>query len=209
MAEVLATNINPENSQALSLLNNNLSFVDLQQLNLNDIKTNLSFEDGKVSVKPFQLKYKDIDIDIAGSHGLDQKMDYKAVFNVPAKYLGTEVTGLLNKLGESGDDISVPVTANILGNFANPSVKTDLKSSVSNLTSELVQRQKTKLVNQAVGKVLGNSDDENSTTSKVGNVLGGLLNKKKDTTSTTSNATNNNAVENVGNAINSLFKKKK
>ncbi|PHQ65089.1 MAG: hypothetical protein COB99_06075, partial [Sulfurimonas sp.] len=45
----------------------------------------LDFKNGIVTVKPFTIKYKDIDIQISGAHGFDKTVDYKAVFNVPAK----------------------------------------------------------------------------------------------------------------------------
>ncbi|MFY7670460.1 AsmA-like C-terminal region-containing protein [Tenacibaculum sp. MEBiC06402] len=189
LAEILATNVEPKNSKALSLLDQNLGFVDLKKLDLKDIKTNLSFENGKVNVKPFKLKYQDIDIEVAGSHSFDQLMDYNATFNVPAKYLGSEVTGLLSKLNSSEQDVSVPVTANFSGSFTNPTVKTDLKSAVSNLTSELVKKQKNKLIDKAVGGLLGGNKDNKSsatgddkkenTVDKVKDALGGLFGKKK------------------------------
>ncbi|CAM1341783.1 AsmA family protein [Tenacibaculum amylolyticum] len=187
LAEILATNVEPKKSKALSLLGNNLSFVDLKQLNLKDIKTKLSFDKGKVNVKPFKLQYKDIDIEVAGSHSFDQLMDYNATFNVPAKYLGSEVTGLLSKLNSKDQNVSVPVTANFSGSFTNPSVKTDLSSAVSNLTTQLIQKQKNSLIDKAVGGLLGGNKDNKSsatntkenTVDKVKGVLGGLFGKKK------------------------------
>lgn len=195
LAEILATDIDPENSKALSLLNNNLSFIDLKKIDLKNVKTNLSFDDGKVNVSPFDIKYNDIDITVAGSHSIDQNMDYKATFNVPAKYLGKEVTNLLSQLNSSDGDVTVPVTANLSGAFTSPSVKTDLSTAVSNLTSQLIQKQKNKLINNALGSSVGNLLGTNNATKtdstttkasvkdkavkKVGDVLGGLFGKKK------------------------------
>ncbi|TCP28103.1 AsmA-like protein [Tenacibaculum skagerrakense] len=189
LAEILATNVEPKNSKALSLLDQNLGFVDLKKLDLKDIKTNLSFENGKVNVKPFKLKYQDIDIEVAGSHSFDQLMNYNATFNVPAKYLGSEVTGLLSKLDSKDQNVSVPVTANFSGSFTNPTVKTDLNSAVSNLTSQLIQKQKNSLIDKAVGGLLGGNKDTKSsatgddkkenTVDKVKGALDGLFGKKK------------------------------
>ena len=210
LAEILASNINPEKSQALSLLNDKLSFVNLNELNINDIKTNVAFENGTVSVKPFTVKYKDIDIAVAGTHSIDQIMDYTATFDVPAKYLGQEVTGLLSKLDASNGDMLVPITANLTGNFTSPTIKTDLKSAVSNLTTQLVKQQKDKLVNKAIGGLLGGTKSDSTTTTKktIGNAIGGLLNSKKDTTNTKTNV-KDKAVEKVGDVLGGLFGKKK
>ncbi len=190
LAELLATNINPEKTKTLGLLNNKLSFIDLTKLDLTDIKTHLSFKEGKVEVSPFKLKYKDIGINIGGSHGFDQSMSYNVTFDVPAKYLGNEVQGLLSKLSVKDQNVTVPVTANITGNMSNPSVKTDLSSSVTKLTQKLIQQQKDNLIKNTLGGLLGNKKKDSSKTSnktentvkKVTDVLGGLFGKKKKKT---------------------------
>ena len=218
LAEILASNINPDNSKALSLLNNNLSFINLNEVDVDNVKTKLSFEDGKVNVEPFNLNYKDIGIAIGGSHSLDQTMDYDATFNVPAKYLGKEATALLAKLDESDANTLVPITANITGNFTSPSVKTDLKSAVTNLTTTLakkqIEKQKSKLLDKAVGGLLGSKTSSNNTSTKttISNTIGGLLNKKENTTTNKSSANTkvkDEAVEKAGKVINGLFGKKK
>ena len=190
LAELLTTSINPEKTKALSLLNDKLSFIDLTKLDLSDIKTYLSFKDGQVVVKPFDLKYNDIGITVGGSHGFDKTMNYNVTLNVPAKYLGNEAEGLLSKLSaKEQQNITVPVTANITGNMMSPSVKTDMSSSVSKLSQKLIDQQKDKLVNDALGGLLGGKKkDSTSTTTKkdetvkkVTDVLGGLFGKKKKT----------------------------
>ncbi len=183
LAELLTTKINPKKTKALSLLSEKLSFIDLDKLDLSDIKANLSFDNGKVSVKPFKLKYKDIGINIGGTHSFDQNMNYNLTLDVPAKYLGSKVEGLLSKLSEKDQNVTVPVTANITGNMSNPSVKTDLSSSVTKLSQKLVQQQKDKLVKNTLGKLLGDKKKDSTKTEdtkkKVKDVLGGLFGKKK------------------------------
>lgn len=190
LAELLTTKINPEKTKALSLLNSKLSFIDLTKLDLSDIKTHLSFKDGKVEVAPFKLNYKDIGINIGGSHGFDQSMNYNVTFDVPAKYLGNEVSGLLSKLSAKDQNITVPVTATITGNMTSPSVQTDLASSATKLSQKLIEQQKNNLVNNALGGLLGggakkdstqNATDggKDATVKKVTDVLGGLFGKKK------------------------------
>ncbi|MBS9767936.1 MAG: AsmA family protein [Flavobacteriaceae bacterium] len=172
-AELLNQGLNPEKSKVMNLLDSQLKFIDLKKLNLNDIKTHLTFKDGKVNVKPFKVKYKDIDINIGGSHGFDQSMDYKISLDVPAKYLGSEVSGLLAKLDKSNQNMKVPITANLTGSFTNPSVKTDLKSAVTNLSNQLIEQQKNKLKNKAVEEI--NKRVKNKV---VGDAINGILGKK-------------------------------
>jgi hypothetical protein len=200
--QLLNTSVNQQNSQLLSSLSNNVKFLDVSKLNLNDVKAALSFKDGKVALKPMQLKYQDIGIEVGGTHGFDQKMNYDVKFDVPAKYLGTEVTNLLSKLtpAEQQKIESVPVTANLTGSFSQPSVRTDMKQATTNLATQLVKMQKDKLVNQG--------------TSALSNLLGG------NNTTTNANATATDTTkttptpkeqvkDGVKDAVKNLFGKKK
>ncbi|WP_370407447.1 AsmA-like C-terminal region-containing protein [Tenacibaculum dicentrarchi] len=207
LAELLSTKIEPKNSKALSLLNNKLSFLDLSKLDLSDIKTQLSFDKGQVSVKPFKLKYKDININVGGNHSFDQKMNYNVTLDVPAKYLGSEVQGLLSKVSAKDQNTTVPITANITGNMKNPAVKTDLSSSVTKLSQKLIQQQKDNLINSAISKV-SESKTIDKINTKLGSKLGNLLgNKKTDTTKTSTTKTE--TVKKVKDVLGGLFGKKK
>lgn len=203
LAEILTSNVDVSKSPLLSGLDSKLDFIDFNQLQ-KDIKTKLSFENGQVSVKPFTLKYKDIPIEVSGSHSFSNTMSYSAVLQVPAKYLGSDVNRLIGQINDAEvNKVSIPITANIGGTFSSPSISTDLTSGVSSLTKQLVEIQKQKLVGKGkdkisdlLGNVLGgnNSTKTDSTTVKtdstkkdpkdaikegVGNVLGGILNGKK------------------------------
>ena len=198
--QLLNTSVNQQNSQLLSSLSNNVKFLDVSKLNLNDVKAALSFKDGKVALKPMQLKYQDIGIEVGGTHGFDQIMNYDVKFDVPAKYLGTEVTNLLSKLtpAEQQKIESVPVTANLTGSFSQPNVRTDMKQATTNLATQLVKMQKDKLVNQG--------------TSALSNLLGG---DKATTNATTTDTTKTTPTpkeqvkDGVKDAVKNLFGKKK
>ena len=203
--QLLSTTINENNSKLLSTLSSNVKFLDVSKLNLNDVKASLSFKDGKVALKPMNLKYQDINMTIGGTHGFDQTMNYDVKFDVPAKYLGTEVTSLLSKLTPADQQKieSVPVTANLTGSFSNPAVKTDLKTATTSLATQLVKMQKEKLINQGVGAL--------------GNILGGNnsgnnANTTTDTTKTTTTPkekVKNQVKDAVKDGLNGLFGKKK
>jgi hypothetical protein len=190
LAELLTTKIEPKNTLLFDALDANIPFLDLNKLNLKDLKTKLSFENGQVAVKPFDLKYEDITIRVSGTHGFDKTVNYSTVFDVPAKYLGNEVTSLLSQIdAKEAKDITVPVTANIGGSFTKPTITTDINQSVTNLTNQLIAIKKKQLLNQG------------------GNLLNDLLNnnsKPKDSTNT-----NNNTGEVINGVLGNLFGKKK
>ncbi len=167
--QLLSTSINSSNSEILKALSSNLKFIDLQKLNLNDVKANLSFNDGKVNVKPFDIKYQDIKATIGGTHGFDQLMNYAIKLDVPAKYLGAEANKLIAKLSPSDANKleNIPVNAVLTGSFKSPKVTTDMKSAVANLTTQLVKQQKEKLLNQgtnALKELLNGSKKDTSKT---------------------------------------------
>ncbi len=190
LGQLQGATINAANSPMLSGLTGKLPFLDMKKLNLNDVKTTLSFKDGKVNVKPFDVKYQDIKATVGGAHGFDQTMNYNVKLDVPAKYLGTEINGLLAKLSPADAKSldHVPVNAVLTGNFKNPQVTTDIKQATTNLATNLVKQQKDKLLNQGANAIknLINTNTKNSDTTKTKNavnqakdVLNGLFNKKK------------------------------
>jgi len=193
LGQFLSTTINPSNSELLNTLSSNLKFIDLKNLNLNDLKAALSFENGKVNVKPINLNYQDIKINLSGSHGFDQSMLYNVKLDVPAKYLGTEANKLIAKLSpaDAAKLENVPINAMLTGNFKNPKVTTDMQKAVSNLATQLVKQQKDKLINQgtsALGNLIGGGKKDSTKTTtpkedvktKATDLLNGLFNKKKN-----------------------------
>ncbi|MDY0089703.1 MAG: AsmA-like C-terminal region-containing protein [Flavobacteriaceae bacterium] len=204
MGQLLETSLEPEKSKLLSTLDANVNFIDLKTINLNNLKTALTFENGKVNIQPFDIKYQDINLNVSGTHGFDQSMNYTVKFDVPAKYLGTEVNNLLAKLtpAEASKIESIPVTALLSGDFSNPKVSTDMKQATTQLVNQLVEQQKQSLINKGTS------------------ALGDLLDKNKsegDTTKTTIPATKEEVKEKAEEAvkdkvkegIKNLFNKKK
>lgn len=196
--QLLSTTINEKNSAMLTTLSSNMKFIDMSKLNLNDVKAALSFKDGKVNLKPMDIKYQDITVNVGGTHGFDQTMNYNLKFDVPVKYLGKDVTNLLAKLtpADQKQITSIPVNGLMTGNFSQPKFNTDLKQSTTNLTTQLVKMQKEKLVNQgtnALGNLIGGTkpntatDTSKSTTAtpkeeiktKATDAIKGLLGGKK------------------------------
>lgn len=193
MGQLLTTTINPAQSKLLSSLDNQLQFIDLKKVNLNDIKAAVTFKDGSVVVQPFDIKYKDIKVTINGSHGFDQSMNYNLNFDVPVKYLGAEVTTLLTKLtpADKAKLDNVSVKASLTGSFKNPIVKTDSKATTTALIAKIAQLQKEKLLEKgksALDKIIDRTSKPGDTTqsktkedlkNKANEALKGLFGKKK------------------------------
>ena len=199
LGQLLSTTMNSANSTLLTSLASNIKFIDVSKINLNDLKAAITFKDGKVNVKPFDVKYQDIKATIGGTHGFDQSMNYNIKFDVPAKYLGSEANALIAKLSaaEAAKVESIPITATLIGNFTNPKISTDISSAVTKLTTQLVNQQKDRLVKQgtsALNDFINKNKKPADTTAanttatptakdevktKAADLLNGLFNKKK------------------------------
>ena len=123
-------------------------------------------------------------------------MNYKADFEVPANYFGTEVNSLIAKINiDEANNLTIPVTASIGGRFTSPTVSTDLTSGVTNLTKQLIEIQKQKLISKgtdqikdAIGGLLGgDSKTNNAVKDALGGLLGGKTSKKDSTTTESKN----------------------
>ena len=210
LGQLLSTTVNSSNSTLLTALGSNIKFIDVNKINLNDLKAALTFKDGKVNVKPFDINYKDIKATIGGTHGFDQSMNYKLKFEVPTKYLGSEANALIAKLSpaEAEKVQSIPINALLVGNFTNPKITTDINSAVTKLTTQLVNQQKGRLVKQgtsALTDLLNKNKKLGDTTktvlpatkeevktkvkeevkTKASDLLNGFFNKKKKPADTT------------------------
>ncbi len=210
LGQFLSTTINSSNSTLLTALTSNIKFLDLSKINLNDLKAAISFKDGKVNVKPFDIKYQDIKATIGGTHGFDQIMNYNIKFDVPAKYLGPQANALISKLSAADAQKleNIPINAILTGSFSKPKITTDLKTAATNLTNQLIQQQKTKLVGKgtsALTDLINKNKKAGDTTktvvpttkaevqekakeevkAKASDLLNGLFNKKKKVVDTT------------------------
>jgi len=180
--------------------------LKLDKLNLKDIKTSLSFDDGTINVKPFEFDLEGIKVTAGGSHGFDMNMNYNVSLDVPAKYLGKEVGGLMSQLnGQEANDMKVALPIGISGNFSNPKINLNTGQAAKQLTQQIIDKQKNKATDKLkdTGKgilsdLLGgskNKDSTKTTTDKpedklkdaAKDIFGGFLGKKKKKKDSTKN----------------------
>jgi hypothetical protein len=134
-----------------------LKLDQLKDIALKDIKTSFTFKNGRVLVDPFHVKVKDIDMEVGGSHGFDQTLDYDLAMKLPRALLGGQannaINGLVAKAGTQGvnvkldDQVALPVKVG--GTLTSPVLKMDIKSALSSTTASLKQ-QATDLVKARV-----------------------------------------------------------
>lgn len=127
-----------------------LNIGELQQISIKDIKNYIEFANGKVLVKPFTVKVKDIDMEIGGMHGIDQSIDYAINMKVPREKLGDKANQFVNNLATQASNKGVPVKLsdvinlkiNLGGSITSPTIKTDLASSANSLAQDMKEQAK-------------------------------------------------------------------
>lgn len=203
LAQILNAEANTSSMPLLNTLDAQLSFIDLDRLSLRDVAANFTFKDGGIQVSPFDFNVKDIKVTASGSHSLTNNMNYNLNLDVPAKYFGSEVTSLLSKLDPAeANTMMVTLPVSLGGTIKSPTVAVNTKAAVSQLTQQLIEKQKGKLIDKGTNlldDILGDklplgsnqnkpNSNKDSTTTKpaetvikdvVEDVFGGLFGKKK------------------------------
>ena len=177
----------------------------------------MSFDNGKVAVKPFNFEAKGIKAKISGTHSLDMNMDYQVVLDVPAKYLGSQVGSLMANLSEQEvSKMNIPLPINLKGTFSNPSINMNTKTAIGDLTQRIVAKQKEKAKDKVKEEVKTKINEQIK--GKGGDIINGLLGgdkKKNETDNNTTKAAETpkkteEVVKDVAkDALNNLFGKKK
>ena len=93
----------------------------LKEIKVKDLNIDFEIKDGRVTTKPFDLKLGDYNMNLSGSTGLDQTIDYTGKITMPAD-------GIASKLGT--------VDMTIGGTFTSPKVGIDMASLARNAAEQ-------------------------------------------------------------------------
>jgi hypothetical protein len=120
----------------------------LKEMPLNDIKTAFSFRNGRVIVDPFPVRLKDIDMEVSGTHGFDQTLDYSIDMKLPRSMLGNDAGNLMNTVAANAaahgatinmkEKIDLPVKVG--GTTTSPVIRADVKGALSSTAASLKQQ---------------------------------------------------------------------
>jgi hypothetical protein len=141
-------------------LNKIADVTKLQFLNdptLQPLQAAFAIREGRLFVKPFDVKVGGITTRIAGSNGLDQSLQYTLDLRVPRAMLGTAanqaLAGLISKAGNAGIDLNaapeIPLAVTIGGTVTNPTVKADVGSVAASAAKAAEQAVATKVSAEA------------------------------------------------------------
>ena len=114
-------------------------------------KQNITIKDGRVTTKPFDIKLGDYNLNLSGSTGLDQSIDYAGKVNLPASTGIGKFTTLDLKIG---------------GSFTSPKVSIDTKS-MANQAVETVANEAISKIGQKLGLDSATTANKDSLKKKV------------------------------------------
>lgn len=127
----------------------------LKEIKVKDLNIDFEIKDGRVTTKPFDLKLGDYNMNLSGSTGLDQTIDYTGKITMPAD-------GIASKLGT--------VDMTIGGTFTSPKVGIDMASLARNAAEQALK---------GLGEKLGNDSKGSEEKKSVINKALDLFKKKK------------------------------
>lgn len=180
-----------------------------ENVTLKDVLMSASIDNGRLSVKPFDVKFGNYTTTVAGSTGLDGGIDYTLKMNVPAGKLGSQLQGFLGQYsGNTNPSSDIPITIGLGGNYNDPKMKLlmeEQKQQVKQAITNVVQ-EKSK---EALQEVVKGTDPKD--------IVGSLLKvNKPDSAQTTETPQQPDTTKKVApveqllqNKLNSLLKKKK
>jgi len=129
----------------LDKLSQSLDIAELKDVPLRDVKADFSFKSSKVLVAPFPVHANNMDMQIGGSHGFDQSLDYDISLKVPRSQLGSKGSMFVKNVVVQAADKGIPVklddavSMNIRmnGTLTSPEVKADMDAVVDNAATDL------------------------------------------------------------------------
>lgn len=103
----------------------------LKEMSVKDMTLDFIIKDGRVETKPFDIKMGDYSLNLSGSTGLDQTIDYSGKIKLPAS------AGNISKL--------MTLDLNIGGSFSSPKVSVDTKSMANQAVETIANEAISKL----------------------------------------------------------------
>jgi hypothetical protein len=179
---------------------------DANEVTLKDVLMSATIKDGKLNVKPFNVKFGSYVTTVSGSTGLDGSINYGLKMNVPAGKLGSQFQGLVNQYtGGNNSTSEIPLNIGLGGSFTDPKV-TLLAQEQKEQVKEAVTTAAQEKGKQAVQDLLAGEKPKDA--------INNLLNPKKDTTAkattdSTKTDLKQDAQKALQNKLQNLLKKKK
>lgn len=128
--QLTSSNIRLQNIKVLDKLATALNSDKLKVIEAENILIKFAIRDGRLTTQPFDVKMGQTTMNISGSTGLDQTIDYVAEVTLPAK----TTNGLVSKM-----DVKIG------GTFSDPTIQLGVKEAMEEATKKVLDQQIQKL----------------------------------------------------------------
>jgi hypothetical protein len=190
-----------KDSKLVSGITSLTKLEDSNDVTLKDVLMSATITDGRLSVKPFDVKFGSYKTTIAGSTGMDGSIEYNLKMDVPAGKLGTQFNSLVSSVSGTQTDPNKPIPVNIGigGTYLKPTTKLlmdEQKQQVKEAATTALKQEATKQAEKLVGGLLGKTEKKDTT-------------KTDSTKTTTPTKPADQLKKEAANQIQNLLKKKK
>jgi len=185
-----------KDSKLISGITSLTKLDNTSEVTMKDVLMSATIKEGRLSVKPFDVKFGSYKTTVAGSTGIDGSLDYKLKMDVPAGKLGTQFNSFISG-GKSDPNAMVPVTIGLGGSFLSPSPKLmmdEQKQQVKDAATAAVKEETKKQADKLIGNLLGKPKADST---------------KTDSTKTAPENTTDKLKKEAADKIQNLLKKKK
>lgn len=134
-----------------------LKYEEIKRLKADKFDANFEIKDSRIYLEPFDITANGLKMNIGGSNGLDETIDYKIKTAFPRNKLGgttQAVDGLLSSLGKgaikAGENINIDMT--VTGTMSDPKIGFGVNDLAKNIKEDIKDKAKEeidKLKNQA------------------------------------------------------------
>lgn len=134
---------------------------------LKELALSTTLENGKLSVKPFDISMHGRKTTVSGYTSLDGGISYNLLMDVPANAVTTSLNSAMSRyLGKSAAPGDMKVTLGVTGTYSKPSVKLvsvtsvggkTVQSEVKEAVQDKVKQEATKEASKLLDKVIGGS----------------------------------------------------
>jgi AsmA-like protein len=131
------------------------------------IRTRFQIRDGRLAVDPFPVKLGPVTMLVSGSNGIDQTMQYNLELKVPRSLLGGANQAFASLVSKAGVDVQaapeIPLAIQLTGPVTNPSVKVDVGSLASSVTTgaqQAVKQAVTQKVDSAAMRLVQQAESQ-------------------------------------------------
>lgn len=114
---------------------------DASTVQLKDLSIPIQIEDGRMDVRPFNLRLWDYETTIQGTAGFDGSINYLLNMQVPAGEFGAQANSILATLSgtEADESTTIPLALNLSGTYNQPKVSLAGGNSIESLLTNALK----------------------------------------------------------------------